>query len=604
MELALRQSEEHLRATLNSIGDAVIATDKAGCITRLNPVAESLTGWPFAEARGKQLPEVFSIVDGETGEPCPNPVETVLRTNEIIELANGTVLIRRDGSRRQIADSAAPNPLKRGLPAGQVPLVRHMNVPVFDGDQIVAVAGVGNKLDPYDQGDVRQMQLLMDGWWHMAKRKLAEAKLRISKEQLDGYVVALESANRALEEFNDNAQAANQAKSEFLANMSHEIRTPMTAILGFADLLLAEPDLKHAPPERIEAIQTIQRNGEYLLQLINDVLDLSKIEAGKLDVEKTACSPIQVLSDVASLMQVRAQAKNIPLDIEYASAMPERVQSDPTRLRQILINLVGNALKFTESGRVRVVAQLVRDADSSAYLQYDVIDTGIGMTEEQLAKLFQPFTQADSSTTRKYGGTGLGLTISKRLAEALGGDISVTSTPGEGSTFSLTVGIGALAGIPLVESRNQRDGDATPELQPPPTNSVRLEARILLAEDGPDNQRLISFVLKKAGADVTVAENGQIAHEKALAARDAGTPFDIILMDMQMPVMDGYTATQKLHDAGYTGPILALTAHAMEGDDAKCRQAGCDDYLTKPIDRPKLLRTISRHLTNSNSQCP
>ncbi len=439
--------------------------------------------------------------------------------------------------------------------------------------------------------------LLVDQLHDITERKHMEDALRDANDELRQTVDALESANRALEEFNEATEAATRAKSEFLANMSHEIRTPMTAILGFTEVLLGEAALDRAPPERIEAIETIQRNGNYLLQLINDILDLSKIEAGKLDIERTTCSPTQVLADVISLMRVRAAAKGILLDLEYAGGIPEAIQCDPLRLRQILVNLVGNAIKFTETGSVRMVPRLMRPAGEPALLQVEVIDTGIGLTAEQASRLFQPFSQADSSTTRRFGGTGLGLTISKRLAEMLGGNITFHSEPGKGSTFRVTVEAGDLAGVRLLDGPAEA---VAPAAQAPAAGNaaaaLRLDGRILLAEDGPDNQRLIGFVLKKAGAEVTVAENGQIAVAEALAARERNVPFDLILMDMQMPVLDGYEATRRLRAAGYTGPILALTAHAMAGDDAKCLDAGCDGYLSKPIDRAMFLPAIAERL--------
>ena len=403
---------------------------------------------------------------------------------------------------------------------------------------------------------------------------------------------ALEAANQTLEEFNHVAETANRAKSEFLANMSHEIRTPMTAILGYSDVLLDEIEQENSR----SAVYTIKRNGEHLLGLINDILDLSKIEAGKLEVERISCSPVKIVADVASLMRVRAQAKNLPLDIEYAGSIPESIHCDPVRLRQILINLIGNAIKFTETGRVCVLTRLVQCSDRPSWLQFDVIDTGIGMTQEQVVRLFKPFMQADSSTSRRFGGTGLGLSISKRLAKLLGGDILVSSTPGKGSTFSVTIETGTLDGVQMLEAPAEAMAEGKREPKPNAVTDVKLDCRILLAEDGPDNQRLISFVLKKAGAQVTVAENGQEALQQVLAAKDAGRPFEVVLMDMQMPVMDGYTATQELRQAGYDGPIIALTANAMLGDDEKCREVGCDDYLTKPIDRTKFLPVIASHV--------
>ena len=420
-------------------------------------------------------------------------------------------------------------------------------------------------------------------------------KWKRTERQLEEYAEALESQRQALEDFYEVAESATQAKSRFLANMSHEIRTPMTAILGFADMLLGEEGLDRAPPARVHALETIKRNGYYLLDLINDILDLSKIEAGKVEVERIACSPVKLVIAIASLMRLRAESKRLPLKIEYVGAIPETIQSDPTRLRQILTNLVGNAIKFTETGNVRLVTRLVQSTGSPPRLRFDVIDTGIGMTREQVFKIFEPFTQADASTTRKFGGTGLGLTISKRLAELMDGDITISSTLGRGSTFSLSVETGPVDGVAMLDNPTEAIFEKRHEAETPAGSKVRLDCRILLAEDGPDNQRLISFLLKKAGAEVTVAENGQTARDHALAAKDEGNPFDVILMDIQMPVMDGYEATRQLRQAGYTGPIVALTANAMDGDDEKCRRAGCDDYLSKPIDHNKFLPLVAQH---------
>ena len=379
--------------------------------------------------------------------------------------------------------------------------------------------------------------------------------------------------------------------------MSHEIRTPMTAILGFSEVLM-EGALDQA---QLNATMTIRRNGEYLIGIINDILDLSKIEAGMLEIEHVECSPSQILAEVVSLMHVRANAKNLPLEIEYDGPIPQSIQSDPTRLRQILINLTGNAIKFTETGKVRLVARLLDAASDEPKMQFDVIDSGIGMTDQQVTKLFKPFQQADSSTTRKFGGTGLGLTISKRLVEKFRGEITVKTALGEGSTFTVTVEIGLMDGVGLLDNPTgtQMPSGADEE---PAAPKIELNCRVLLAEDGPDNQRLVSFLLKKAGATVTVAENGKIAHDLALTARDEGTPFEVILMDMQMPVMDGYDATGSLRDAGYTGPIIALTAHAMSTDRDKCLNAGCDDYIAKPIDRMKLVSLVAEYASREQRQ--
>ncbi len=400
----------------------------------------------------------------------------------------------------------------------------------------------------------------------------------------------------------EHAEAANRTKSAFLANMSHEIRTPMNAILGFNDILLENV----SAPENVEAAKTVKVNGEYLIRLINDILDLSKIEAEKMEVEQIACSPHELLNNVSSLMNVRAVAKALPLEFQIEGPIPETIQTDPTRLRQILINTIGNAIKFTETGSVKVVTRLLNESGQAPQLQFEVIDTGIGIPTECLETLFNPFTQADGSMTRKFEGTGLGLTISKRLAELLGGSISVSSTHGEGSTFTIRVGTGPLNNVPLVEQvatslkpiAKEKEAVSPETLPGTPLKGYR----ILLTEDGLYNQRLITFLLKKAGADVSLAENGQISIDQATAAESQGQPFDLILMDMQMPVLDGYNATRQLRDAGFQVPIIALTAHAMNGDRQKCLDAGCDEYLTKPIDRKKLIEVILMSLNETQGE--
>ncbi len=421
-------------------------------------------------------------------------------------------------------------------------------------------------------------------------------------EELQQYAAALEEANHTLREYSATAETATRVKSEFLANMSHEIRTPMTAILGFSEVLLGEEGIDRAPPERIDALSTIQRNGRYLLELINDILDLSKIEAGKFELEEAECCPIQVVSDVISLMQVRADAKNLALDAEYEGAIPETIRTDPLRLRQVLINLLGNAVKFTELGTVRLKVRFLSTLGASSKLVFEVSDTGIGMTAEQTQRLFQPFTQADSSTSRRFGGTGLGLTISKRLAEMMGGDIALTSQQGVGSTFSLTIDPGPLDGVLLVDATDTHC--RAPETPSKPTPMPEeLSCRILLAEDGPDNQRLIAFLLRKAGAQVDLAENGLVAYEQAMARLNQGQPYDVVLMDMQMPVMDGYEATRKLRESGYDRPVVAVTANAMAGDREECLAAGCDDFATKPIDRRALLESVKAALEPATAVC-
>jgi CheY-like chemotaxis protein/anti-sigma regulatory factor (Ser/Thr protein kinase) len=333
-----------------------------------------------------------------------------------------------------------------------------------------------------------------------------------------------------------------------------------------------------------------------LLALINDILDLSKIEAGKLAVRHRQCSLHQIVEEVVQLMQVRASETKLDLRTEYTLPIPETIRTDPVRLRQILINLVGNAIKFTEQGRVIVSVRLAQ-GEAGPSIEVAVADTGVGMSPELQAKLFEPFTQADTSASRRFGGTGLGLAISRRLARILGGEIEVRSEPGKGSVFTLSLDPGPLQGVPLLQSLPT--GLADSETRPPEGPSWELRGRVLLAEDGKDNQRLISLFLRKAGLKVDLAENGRIACAMAAAAEAEREPYDLILMDMQMPEMDGYQATRRLRREGRQGPIVALTAHAMSGDRQKCLAAGCDDYLTKPIDRAAFLSAVQQHLASA-----
>jgi CheY-like chemotaxis protein len=358
----------------------------------------------------------------------------------------------------------------------------------------------------------------------------------------------------------------------------------MTAILGYADILgrhLTDPD-------DLQCVEPIRRNGRFLLEIINDILDISKIEAGKLKIELQRFRVDELVAEVISLMSVRAAEKKLTLRAEYNGPIPETIESDPTRLRQILMNLVGNAVKFTESGGVELITRLVPEREQ---LQFDVIDTGIGMGPELMARLFEPFTQADSSLTRRFGGSGLGLTISRRLAEMLGGDIAVQSEPSKGSTFTATVATGALESVPIIEPLWE-------SLIPVATSRIllpRLDCHVLVVDDRREVRYLAQHFIEEAGGRVTTATNGAEALAAVQERADSGTTVDLILMDMQMPVMDGYEATARLRESGFRGPIIALTAHAMDGDRERCLQAGCDDYTSKPLDVRHLIAVIARH---------
>jgi signal transduction histidine kinase/CheY-like chemotaxis protein len=374
-------------------------------------------------------------------------------------------------------------------------------------------------------------------------------------------------------------ERASAAKSAFLAHMSHEIRTPMTAILGFAEMLEEEKLM----PDQLEHLHTIRRNGEYLITVINDILDLSRVEAGRVELSFGPLRPDLVLAEVAALIAPRARERGLELKVEVDPGAAGALRSDATRVRQILINLAANAVKFTEQGRVRLAAL----AEPPGCVSFVVEDTGPGIPPDKLSELFEPFTQVDTSMSRRHGGAGLGLAISRRLATALGGELTVTSEVGRGCRFALSLPAVAVRETP---KRSARAAEQTP---------VFLHGRVLIAEDGADNQRLLLHLLERWGLDVEVAENGAVAIERVHSGQARGEPIELVLMDMQMPEVDGYEATRRLRSEGFRAPILALTAHAMEGARETCLAAGCDDFLTKPVDRAQLLAAIASRLPHA-----
>jgi PAS domain S-box-containing protein len=377
------------------------------------------------------------------------------------------------------------------------------------------------------------------------------------------------------------AEAANQAKSRFLANMSHEIRTPLGAMIGFAELLTEETI---SDEERTDCVQRIVRNGHLLAEMINDILDLSKIESEKLEVEHIDFEVIPLVQEVIALLELKAQEKNLRLILAAAGHLPCVVHSDPTRLQQILINLLSNAIKFTDRGRIEIRMSSVLAAAGHAQLCFTIADTGMGIPEAQQARIFEPFLQADSSTTRLFGGTGLGFAVSRGLAQALGGDLQlVKSVVGEGSSFSFTIDVGTVT-----------ERSAASDSPPSPLKTLAPEElkglRILVVDDNPDNRTYIGSFLSSAGASIETAANGVQAVELA-TERD----YDLVLMDIQMPELDGLGAMRYLRSRNYGKPVLALTAHAMTGDREISLNAGFHDHLVKPIDRVSLIQAIQKY---------
>jgi len=457
----------------------------------------------------------------------------------------------------------------------------------YSFEQIIQTLGQSPRLlilkKPFDPIEVRQLAGALTEKWNVARRE---------QERL----IELASAH-------ERAQSASRAKSEFLANMSHEIRTPMNALLGYVELLC---DGSATSDERGRYAETIKNSSDHLLTILNDILDISRIEASRLVVNHADLSPFELAREVLTLLAPQAGERDLTLTLEVPRPIPEVIETDLVRARQILLNLVGNALKFTPQGSVRLVLRLDEHEQADhRYLCFDVIDTGIGIAEKEQARIFEPFSQADGSSTRRYGGTGLGLTISKRLALLLGGDVEARSKPGEGSTFTLRLYAGELRRAAL---RRYTSEECKLTLDAPkeraPVSLPTLGGRLLVVEDVELNQRVLAAFLRRAGATVELASDGREGLERALAAERAGTPYDLVLMDMQMPVMDGYEATRALRAAGYPRPIVAMTAHAMVTDREKCLAAGCSAYETKPIQRERLLTTCARLLAGERVSAP
>ncbi len=556
-EEKIRQQQENLKAIFDAAPVGMLLIDDNMFVKQVNDVTAKLVGKEISEIVNTKLGDGLGCIHsnddvegcghGPACSQCPirNAAEGVLRTGESIYGAEIQATFLVDGN------EASP---WLAMSVEQVTLDDKRHVIVIIND--------------------------------ITQRKIAEDKLRKAKEELEEINQYLELATAHANDMTAQAEQANMAKSQFLANMSHEIRTPMNAIIGFSDLLADEK----LTDEQRESVNIIRESGQSLLRLIDNILDLSKIEAGQLDTEIVDCSLTQLLNSVESLMKPKAEEKGLEFRVAESSGLPAQIRTDPTRVRQCLINLVNNAIKFTEQGYVHINISM-QEEDGRPFIRFDVEDTGVGITPDKQESMFEPFTQADGSTARKYGGTGLGLAITKQLSELLGGELTLTSEAGKGSVFSLTIPANVdVTKQPFLDRHNiaSHKNAGKDEAEQP-----EFSGNVLVAEDAPTNQVLIKSLLERLGLQVTIAEDGNKALQKVLTQE-----FDLIFMDIMMPNMNGYEATKALRKQGVKTPIIALTANAMKGDDKKCIEAGCDDYLAKPIDRRELLKTIAKHLTS------
>ena len=473
------------------------------------------------------------------------------------------------------------------------------------GVEIVQGGDLNYKVRTRSKDEIGQLALSFD------EMTESLSKVLVSKRQLEAEVTERRKAERQAhkattetEEANkklkvsvertrvmaQEAASANESKSAFLANMSHEIRTPMNAIIGFSDMLTRQ----QLTEEQTSTVDLIRNSAQALLQLINDILDFSKIEAGKLDTEIIDCSLGNLLAGLESLMRPAAIAKTLEFEILQCEHLPATIKTDPARLRQCLINLVNNAVKFTETGHVYVNVSLM-ETDNDTFVRFDIEDTGIGIPKDKQTDIFESFSQADGATTRKHGGTGLGLAITRQLTNLLGGNLTVASEEGKGSVFTMTiptrVDVKSQPTLDKYEFAGRIDDEDRNKELP------QFSGDILVAEDCKANQMLIIMMLEELGLHPDLAEDGKQAVEKA---RDGN--YDLIFMDMHMPEISGYDATRTLRDQGCKLPIVALTANAMKDDERKCLAAGCSDYLSKPIDHNRLLGILAKYLTTKTPE--
>jgi len=437
---------------------------------------------------------------------------------------------------------------------------------------------------PYDNVEVLQLATALTSKWSFLteSRYLNESLERKVQDRTAELQTETQRANVLAQE----AKAASRAKSQFLANMSHEIRTPMNVIIGFCSILEDEKDL--AEEQRVEYIKNINNSCKILLSIINDILDFSKIEAGQLEIERTKCSLKHTLAGIEEMLKLSAKEKGLAFDVIPCHPLPEFIYTDPTRLKQCLINLANNAIKFTKEGHVHISVQAVK-IDSAQWIQCDVEDTGIGIKEEQLDKIFGSFSQADESMSRKFGGTGLGLAITRKLSNLLGGSVDVKSEYGKGSVFTLLLP----ANTELVQDNSLSHSDEDSHFgKQNPADDTCFQGRGLVAEDIPSNQLLIEELLKRKGLDATIVNSGKEAVQAA-----SEKTYDLIFLDINMPEMNGYEAIRiLLEDHKISTPIISLTASTMRGDIKKCLEAGFSDHLSKPIVRKQFDVLLDKYL--------
>ena len=647
---ALRESEESLAITLNSIGDAVIATDVDGCVTRMNPTAQRLTGWLLKDALNQPLSEVLRLINADTRAPMASPVLLVMAHGQAIGLANDTVLIARDGREYQIADSAAPIRDARNEIVGVVLVFSdvsehyRMEQALRENDRILQESQWVARIGSYSTDVIAQTwtvsrgmyavlgidesyPLTLESWigvihpdWRdelvdyylrifadktrfdyaykiirpndgaerwvqgigefeyddqtnpirmvgtiqdITERKLAENELEQYREHLETVVV---SRTEELEHAKDAAEAASQAKSAFLANMSHEIRTPMNAIIGLSQLTLDT----RLDEQQYDYVTKVLRSSRALLGILNDILDYSKIEAGRIEIESIDFSLEDVLRATCDLFSVRAEEKGVELFIDIAPDVPLALVGDPLRIGQVISNLVGNAIKFTERGEIHLRVDPIAQSTSGVSLRFAVRDTGIGLTPEQSARLFQPFVQADMSFSRRFGGSGLGLTICKQMVDLMGGQLTLSSELGQGSTFAFTVPLRVSLALPAARAAER--------------GPLALTARrALVVDDKETSLDILRSILERWNLKVSTATSGEAGLRLFDEAKARGEPYDLLLLDWKMPGMNGLEIVHSIEHGDRPPTVIMVTAY---GRDELLKTAGIshiDAILPKPV---------------------